>query len=505
MHMNCVHMDSTLHVVTSHWSEDIRWLQASWPSHTVCDKTDNPNFLATGACHTVNHGREASAYLKFIVLHYDSLPATHLAFIHGHNTALHQWPYYMSMHQRLQIVERVLQRRNVQFMGLNNIMRPRSCLQFEDWSSDTFAAFWKACMQDVFGKPPNVLKYDYCAQFVVSAQRICNLPKHFYARLLDFVLDNRYDSWVVGYCLETTWHIIFGNNHYPVITDPAFNVLAWSEAGVFIPSFIQTVLVVVGATGVALAAWAARSRASLALVPKTRHGLVPWMTCVALVSTAVMIYIYRHIPELLRLKVRCTGDVAAAAAAGTLLVCNHPHFAIDGYMVARAVKQAVGETPLCIITTLPQLLVSLLNVAYCDRGVTVQRTSRGHTCTLAAERLRRGDSVMLLLDPDHIAQCRTGAARIARDAGCVVAAVRIEGPLTPYADRHGQKGHAFVSLGSLYEAALMYGETFHLHFNLLPSPMANQSDANYMKDVLHPVLLGTFRGAGDRAPDTLTC
>eukprot|EP00240_Pyramimonas_obovata_P014719 CAMPEP_0118955596 /NCGR_PEP_ID=MMETSP1169-20130426/60240_1 /TAXON_ID=36882 /ORGANISM="Pyramimonas obovata, Strain CCMP722" /LENGTH=218 /DNA_ID=CAMNT_0006903481 /DNA_START=92 /DNA_END=745 /DNA_ORIENTATION=- len=80
-------------VVAAHYQEDVMWLQKVTPyKHVVYThremtvRKENSNLKGT---HRVpNKGREASAYLKYIVDSYSNLPPI-IAFIHGHRSSWH--------------------------------------------------------------------------------------------------------------------------------------------------------------------------------------------------------------------------------------------------------------------------------------------------------------------------------------------------------------------------------------------------------------------------------
>ena len=77
----------SLEICSSHFNEDLEWLKKSpWPVSIVHHEGGTPvdyTYLIP------NVGMEASAYFKYIIERYDSLP-DHVAFIHGHETAYHQ-------------------------------------------------------------------------------------------------------------------------------------------------------------------------------------------------------------------------------------------------------------------------------------------------------------------------------------------------------------------------------------------------------------------------------
>jgi hypothetical protein len=93
-------------IVTSHFSEKLDWLvnyKKLFKDIIVCDKIGSEkmseDILNNLNCHSCpkieNTGREATAYLNYIISNYDNLPEN-IAFIHGHETAWHQKsPYHL--------------------------------------------------------------------------------------------------------------------------------------------------------------------------------------------------------------------------------------------------------------------------------------------------------------------------------------------------------------------------------------------------------------------------
>ena len=77
-----------MEICTCHYNEDLEWLKNCGYPVTVIHKEggkpiESPTFTIP------NVGREASAYLKFIIERYDTLPE-YTIFLHGHETSPHQ-------------------------------------------------------------------------------------------------------------------------------------------------------------------------------------------------------------------------------------------------------------------------------------------------------------------------------------------------------------------------------------------------------------------------------
>lgn len=205
--------NTPLLVVSNVYTENIEWLRRCIHPVAVCRKHDD---LSTGdlqhtTCDTPNVGREASAYLNFIIRHYDNLPR-YVAFLHGHETAWHQ-------------KEDVLSRLNTfsadtcpkDYVSLNR--------HWMDWiqeGKDTpdmkrddklgYIDVWPIWFERELGPPPtreSYFQHDCCAQFIVSRRAILRHPKQSYEKWLRFVSDPNENKWRT-ILFEHLWHIIFG-------------------------------------------------------------------------------------------------------------------------------------------------------------------------------------------------------------------------------------------------------------------------------------------------------
>lgn len=191
-------------IVSSHFDEDIRWLEEARVPTVVCSKTMRSPHCEVGT----NRGREASAYLRFIVDNYDWLPG-HVAFVHGHR---HAW------HQRhgadiLDLIQDCAQYRRYGFVPLNNTF-------IDDRDSKNHAmrnvlGVWDTLFRPYLERdPPKHLLHDCCAQFIVSRHRIRAHPIEAYRHWLDFTTKTSSpfpdDDIMNGLVFEYVWHVIFG-------------------------------------------------------------------------------------------------------------------------------------------------------------------------------------------------------------------------------------------------------------------------------------------------------
>ena len=190
-------------IVTSHWKENLTWLTKSPFPVVLIDKvgSDPSPFVPQ---HVIsNQGREASAYIKYIVENYDSLPEA-VAFIHGHETSAHQ------KHERPGA--------NVAKYGFVPVNNMHFGGEFADNKDGTIHlhSFWeRLCLGTVFkgqAQPEHrgPMVYELGAQFVVSRERILRNPKMLYEGWLHIMMSRPDFADEFAYILEAAWHVIFG-------------------------------------------------------------------------------------------------------------------------------------------------------------------------------------------------------------------------------------------------------------------------------------------------------
>ncbi|KAL2786018.1 hypothetical protein BJX66DRAFT_43153 [Aspergillus keveii] len=198
-------------------TEDTNWVSA--------DLTDWRNFIyvvddVNAPRHTpMNKGREALAYLQYIVEHYDDLPST-IVFIHSHRDG---WPgawHTDTMDYSNVESIRSLQIDFVQQNGYANLRcqetpgcpdeirpgrnPPRPGKNVESIYPDA----WRALFLD--NNVPEVIGVPCCSQFAVSREQVLKRPLADYQRYYNWVLTNDLPDDMTSRVMEYTWHIIFG-------------------------------------------------------------------------------------------------------------------------------------------------------------------------------------------------------------------------------------------------------------------------------------------------------
>lgn len=193
-----------LEICTCHYNEDLEWLEnCGYPINIVHKEggtlIESPTFTIP------NVGCEVSAYLKFIIERYDTLP-DHVAFLHGHETSYHQ----LGDRSMLDMI-RTANTEKYNFIELNNCWR--CCSLFNHFKQ------FKEKLQslEIFLSSD---KFITCcgAQFIVSRSCIQRHTKEYYENLFKNIITQ--DEAVM---MEHIWHFIFTGNDSIVPHDDDFN------------------------------------------------------------------------------------------------------------------------------------------------------------------------------------------------------------------------------------------------------------------------------------------
>ncbi len=179
-----------MEICTSHFNEDLTWLEKSqWPV-TVIHKEGGYEFPSHFKSHTIpNEGYEASSYLYYIITRYDTLP-DHVAFIHGHETAQHQ----LGDRPLLDMIKDAnISKYN--YIPINNFW---NCVLLH-----TTHYYLKPLLPEF----PDMFITCAGAQFVVSKEAIRRNPLEFYTKMYEST-KTKNDA----VRLELSWHLVFTNH-----------------------------------------------------------------------------------------------------------------------------------------------------------------------------------------------------------------------------------------------------------------------------------------------------
>jgi Protein of unknown function (DUF3431) len=167
-----------------------------------------------------NKGREAMAYLTYLIDNYSHLPST-IAFIHSHRDGYPQaWHTDAAGHNIVTALQD-LQIQYVQEQGYVNlrcILDPGCPAEIQPFrepyeehrsTEHEFPAAWTY----TFGTEteiPERVGAACCSQFAVSRDRVLQRGQEEYKRFRDWILETPLSDDVSGRVMEYLWHIIFG-------------------------------------------------------------------------------------------------------------------------------------------------------------------------------------------------------------------------------------------------------------------------------------------------------
>ncbi|PLB35158.1 DUF3431 domain-containing protein [Aspergillus candidus] len=221
-------------------NEDTSWILRDLPEwQNAIYTVDDPSAPLSVS---KNKGKEANAYLQYIIDNYHNLPET-IIFLHSHRDGYPQaWHTEFSQHSNVETVQ-MLQTDHIQRNGYANLrcnpnpgcpdeIRPflpsssSSVLQ-NSGAKDTDLAFARAWVSffnstDV----PDVVATPCCAQFAVSRKQVLKRPLSAYTQYHRWLMQTELEDDVSGRVMEYMWHIIFGQDpvYCPDISDCYFDV-----------------------------------------------------------------------------------------------------------------------------------------------------------------------------------------------------------------------------------------------------------------------------------------
>ncbi|KAI9925300.1 hypothetical protein MW887_006227 [Aspergillus wentii] len=165
-------------------------------------------------------GREAAAYLSYVVDFYDRLPPYSI-FVHSNPDQWHNDLFgpHTSVTLRNLRLEAVDVKGYVNLRCEHNPGCPTSVSPFRpteiDIKNNDIRAFFPQVYQTLFDVPsadvPDEIGNVCCGQFAVSRERIVSRPRADYERMLEWAETTELtDNFGVGWVFEKVWHIVFG-------------------------------------------------------------------------------------------------------------------------------------------------------------------------------------------------------------------------------------------------------------------------------------------------------
>jgi hypothetical protein len=189
-------------IVISRYKKDIKWAKSFTDKGYVTLVYDHDESAQSNPYSlNLNKGKEASAYLKYIIDKYDSLPLYSL-FIHDKDT---------SWHHQGSIVKLILdnQGSTKKYYNFNN----RVCSTIKNGVWKEMKSFYNKFLSKYLGPIEYfgdwTVNHLCCAQFVVHKSKIRQHPKKFYQDLFNWITTTNMDHEITGRLLEWTWRIIF--------------------------------------------------------------------------------------------------------------------------------------------------------------------------------------------------------------------------------------------------------------------------------------------------------
>ena len=239
-----VEADDKIVVMAKVESEDTNWVARELPSSVVTSPlyvraafpfADTPPLLFSWqrAIYTVNpstfsssdetlttpmnKGREAMAYLTYIIDNYASLPSV-MAFVHPHRSGfLSAWHTDAPLHSNVAALNS-LQTSFVQQNGYANLRcnwNP-GCIEKHRKNRFVTPEVWrevfngtstdKGAGQDA----PRQVGAACCAQFAVSRSRVLERPLSDFVHFRQWIIDTDKTDYTSGRVFEYLWHVIFG-------------------------------------------------------------------------------------------------------------------------------------------------------------------------------------------------------------------------------------------------------------------------------------------------------
>ena len=173
-----------------------------------------------GILHPIlNKGREAMAYLTFLIDHYHNLPST-MVFVHPH---LQAWPqaWHTDADDYNQVSSiRSLKLDYVQEHGYANMRCihgpgcPDEIQPFRQEEHRTAEHAMRDAWPYMFGgnisSIPKTIAQPCCSQFAVSKAQVLQRSQGDYIRYRQWLLDTPIDDATSGRVFEYLWHVIFG-------------------------------------------------------------------------------------------------------------------------------------------------------------------------------------------------------------------------------------------------------------------------------------------------------
>jgi hypothetical protein len=212
-------------------TDDTRWVHTDLPDwqSAIYDidtetlyQTSMLDPLTNSTLRTLrNKGKEANAYLAYIIQNYHDLPST-IAFIHPHKDG-YPTAWHTDNAEYSNVIS--LQNLNTEFIQSNGYANlrcvhdpgcPREIMPFRDPPEEhrTAEAAMPNAWRDLFNNTdvPHILATPCCAQFAVSSKQVRKRPLDEYKKYYAWLMQTPLNDETSGRVLEYLWHIFFGQD-----------------------------------------------------------------------------------------------------------------------------------------------------------------------------------------------------------------------------------------------------------------------------------------------------
>ncbi|KAK5694910.1 hypothetical protein LTR97_009501 [Elasticomyces elasticus] len=193
-------------IIASYMAQNVSWLSEIPTAWTIKRYLmDDPSPELPGLPVPLNQGREAMAYLTYIVDHYDELP-DYMIFTHGHERSWHQMEPLQMKVRALNLTaldeEDYISLRCGMQMGCEK--QPYIDTKHVNWSGeDRMCEFWKRVTGE---RCPRYC----CAQHAVTRRAIQKRSKEAWIRIREPIMHEVQDDWLSGMFYEKFWHMLLG-------------------------------------------------------------------------------------------------------------------------------------------------------------------------------------------------------------------------------------------------------------------------------------------------------
>jgi len=244
-------------VMASLESDDTSWVAEWLPDWQRAIYHVNPSDPSSSVLATpVNKGREAMAYLTYIIDNYNgSLPSI-IAFLHSHRKGfLEAWHTDAPLHDNVVAIQSLQLDFVIQngFVNLRCNTNPGCTKGFKRKNPHVTGEIWQEVFDgtttlpmtlnatDVADEPVSTrqdrerARYMHmgvasacCAQFAVSRDQVLRRPLEDYVKIRQWVMETDRDDAHSGRIMEYLWHVIFGKD---VVYCPAMEICYCSVYG----------------------------------------------------------------------------------------------------------------------------------------------------------------------------------------------------------------------------------------------------------------------------------